>query len=459
MMPLLSGLLLALAFPKFGWWWLAFFALVPFFWSLNRARDIRQALASGALFGLTFFAVNLYWVTSLARFVGWWAWLAWCSLAVFQACFIILFAFLSVAATFRSPSNGGLKTASTFLFALLWVFVEWLRSLGPFGTTAGDVGYTQASCLPLIQIASFTTVYGVSFLVVFFNAALADMIGKPATKRRGFLFIFALLLIAGSYVYGIRITHYALRVTLPRLAIIQPNIDQKDKMNYALVESTFKVHEELTRQAAKERPEIIIWPETAIFSYVLQNQALFSRLKKLARDCRAYLIVGTPYYDEHGKIFNSIVAISPSGEVAGRYNKQHLVPFGEYLPFKPLLYPWLKNTGYFSQDFTADQQPQMLRAGKYKIAAAICFESTMPDAIKARAAGADFILVVTNDAWFGDSAAPYVHLQNGIFRAVENRQYFIQAANSGISAVIDPDGRIVEQTRVNERKVLSVSAK
>ena len=170
MMPLLAGLLLALAFPKFGWWWLAWFALGPFFWSLNRAKDLKQALRCGALFAFPFFAITLFWLTSLARFVGWWAYFGWLTLALYQTIFFLLLATCYFKLAPFKP-----RLFYPFLLSLAWVFIEWLRSVGPFGVSAGGVGYTQTPCLPLIQIASFTTVYGVSWLVVFFNAALADV--------------------------------------------------------------------------------------------------------------------------------------------------------------------------------------------------------------------------------------------------------------------------------------------
>jgi len=451
--PIISGVLLALAFPKFNLWPLAWFALVPFFFALNKARDWKESLFCGLSFGLVFFSINLFWVTSLFRFVGGWAVFGWVCLVVFQSLFIVLFS------TFK------FQLSKPFLIAALWVAIEWLRAWGPFGVTCGGVGYSQADFLPLIQIASFLSVYGVSFLVVLVNAYLAFLllsVGRNPRLKSGELFpacrqarptiyygVSILILLAVIYCYGSWVLNCKSNAILPKLALIQPNIDQFDRMNPRLTAQNFDIQADLTRQASAE---IFVWPETAVFSYLLRDPALFQKFRNLAKEKKAWLVVGTPHYGDDRRIFNSIISISPSGEVVSRYDKRRLVPFGEYLPFRPLLYPLLKQTGYYEENFDFGGEPQPIIAGKYKIAAGICFESTFPDVMRARAG--DFMLVVTNDAWFGDSSAPYVHLNAGIFRAIENRKYFVQVGNTGFSAVIDPCGRVIKKSRLNEREVL-----
>lgn len=439
----LSGFLLALSFPKFSLWPLAWIALVPLFYALCKSKNLKEALAGGLFFGLVFFGFNLFWVTSLFRFAGWWAVTAWAALAVFQTLFILLLVLLSWVMGRRSRA---------IMVPILWVAIEWLRAQGPFGVTAGDLGYSQAHCLPLIQIASFSTVYGVSFLVVFFNAALAELF----IDRKRWLFpAAALLLIAASCLYGFYAPRPLSLAPLPKLALIQPNINQFDKMNPRLVGQVYDIHQSLTRQAAAARPGIIVWPETSVFTYLLHDPVLLPRVKQLAKDTNAWLVIGTPHYDDQGKAYNSLVSISPSGEIVSVYNKERLVPFGEYLPFRTLLFPFLKGTGYFESTFSSDPNPQPVYAGRYKIAAAICFESTFPGLIKRRAGkDAGFILTVTNDGWFDDSAAPYQHWESGIFRAIENRAYFVQVGNTGFSGVIDPYGRVLTVSKLNNRQIV-----
>ncbi|NQT30258.1 MAG: apolipoprotein N-acyltransferase [Candidatus Saganbacteria bacterium] len=448
LLAIVSGLLLALAFPKFNLYWLAFLALVPFFVALIKAKDLKEALLCGFFFGIFFFAIHLSWMWSLFRFVSWWIALGWVGLVFYQTLFILAFSFL--AYFLGNPKRVVYPIIMAFLFAA----IEWIRAWGPFGVTGGDISYSQVDLLPLIQIASFAGVYGITFLVVLVNASLAQFL---LDRRKWQGLIISLLLIVLALGYGF----YVLRQDPPlslrplKIALIQPNIDQEEKMSVASIIPVFKVHEELSRKAAQEKPNIIIWPETSVFSYLLHNSQLLPRLRRLSRDTGAWIIFGTPHYIG-SKTYNSLVCISPSGEVVSRYDKQHLVPFAEYLPFSQILYPIFKGVGYYDNQFDSNPKVKMLILGDLKIAPAICFESTFPSLIRERASqGADFILTATNDAWFGNSAAPYFHLNTAIFRAIENRKYVIFVANTGISAVIDPFGRILKKTELNTRRVLT----
>ncbi len=449
LMSIISGFLLALTFPKFSFNWLAWAALVPFFLAVARTHNRKEVLACGFWFGLAFFGLHLYWVTSLFEFVQWWSVLGWACLALYQVLFILLFVFV-----LRTLTSGE-EPLFPLLTAVLWVAVEMLRAWGPFGVTGGDLGYSQADFLPVIQIAVFSHVYGVSFLIVFFNAALAQFIFN---RRKWGMLALSVLLIAAAVFYGynalLEEPKVDKRLGTVKLALIQPNIAQKDKLRAGLVPRILNIHEELTRQIAGRQPDIIIWPETALFTYVLNDARVFARIQALAKETQAWLVFGTPHMDGD-KAYNSVVVVSPDGQVRGRYDKQVLVPFGEYLPFRKLLFPILKNVGYYDSEFVPGPELKLLKVKELRVAAAVCFESTFPGLIRARAAkGTDFILLVTNDAWFDDSSAPYFHLNAGVFRAVENRKYFIQVGNTGFSAVIDPYGRIVEKTDLNLPQIL-----
>ncbi len=449
MMSILSAILLALAFPKTAWFWLAWVALVPFFIVLFKTSSWKQALGRGFVFGLVFFGINLFWINTLNRFVGYWAILGWLALIVFQALFLALFAFLA----YFIISNVQKKTIKLIGIALVWVGVEYLRALGIFGITGGGVGYTQAPFTLLIQIAFFTSVYGISFLVVLFNAALAAFI---LNRKNWLALLIAIVLIGACVGYSGQVLDQD-KTDYIELALIQPNIDQIEKMNPASIGKVFKVHKELSLQAAKSNPQVIIWPETSVFTYLLKDQGYFGRLKKLAATTEAWLIIGTPHYEKSNQSYNAIVSISPSGEVVSTYYKQHLVPFGEYLPFRKILFPLLKSVGYFNYDYAEGKKYNNLKVDNLNLTVSICFESTFPWLIKKRVGpDTDFILNLTNDAWFDDSSALYQHLDSNIFRAVENRKYFVQVGNTGITTLIDPYGRVLQKTQVNEQKVLQI---
>ena len=240
-----------------------------------------------------------------------------------------------------------------------------------------------------------------------------------------------------------------------KLSLVQANIDQMEKLDATKVMPIFAVHEKMTRLAARAMPDIIVWPETAIFSYVLRDARLFPRLKVLCQETKTWLVFGTPHYTQ-GKAYNSIVAMSPAGEVVAHYNKEKLVPFGEYLPFRPILYPLLKKVGYYDAEFSPGKNQQPFIANDLTIAGAICFESVFPGLMRSKVSQKSaFILLVTNDAWFNKSSVPYYHLNAGILRAIENRRYFVQVGNSGLSAVIDPYGRVLSLARPNQQEILT----
>ena len=210
----------------------------------------------------------------------------------------------------------------------------------------------------------------------------------------------------------------------------------------------------MSRKAALLKPDIIIWPETSVTTYLFDTSSLLSRITSLVAGSNAYYLIGTPFRDK-SKIYNSLVAFSKKGGYIGRYDKQRLVPFGEYLPLRPITYRMLGENPMFAEDYNSDPHPKLLDLGIARVGAVICFESTFPYLVRDLAKkGAQFLLVVTNDAWFFDSAAPYQHIQSAQVRAVENGMYVVQAANTGVSAIIDPLGRVIKRSNVGEAAVL-----
>jgi apolipoprotein N-acyltransferase len=452
-LSILSGALLALAFPKFNFYWIAWVALIPFLAVLYRTDGWKDSLLCGFFFAVTFFGIDFLWFNSLNRFVGWWIVMGWLAFVLFQTLFILFFCFLHNWFCSQKLTQSVAKFGLALFTAFIWALIEWLRSLGPLGAINGVLGYTQVQFLPLIQFAALTTVYGVSFLIVLLNASLAQFLQDRNKWKAP---VFTVLLMAGIVIYG-NVEMKSAPVEsrgFAKLALIQANIDQKDKLDTSKVGAIFEIHKRLSLSAAQQKPDIVIWPETAIFTYLLFDRELLYAVKQLAVDTGAWLIMGTPHY-AGGKAYNSVISLSPEGEIVSRYDKQHLVPFGEYLPFRGFLYPVLKGIKYYEAEFNSNPRPQLIEAAGLKLAAAICFESVFPGIIRQRVnKGSDFILLVTNDGWFGDSSAPYFHLNAAVFRAIENRQYFIQVGNTGFSAVIDPYGRVLKKSQLNQQEIL-----
>lgn len=443
-LPILSGILLSLAFPKFDLFFLAWIGIIPFLCAIEKCKSARSAGFIGFLFGVSFLAINLSWVNILSDYVGLYASLGWICFFLFQSLFFAAFAY----------SSKQLKINLTIWQALLWFLIEILRGLGPFGVTVGILGLSQTNLLPLIQIASFSTVYGVSFLVILFNIALAKLI----IKKEYLLFVIAVILIILSIFFG----EATLRGSPTRsnkqitISIIQGNIPQEKKLASQYNQEIFDIHRDLSLQAAKDNPQIIIWPETAILSYIPFDASYLAQIKLMLKKAQSHLIMGSPDHDQSFNAYNTILCFSPTGEIISKYYKQHLVPFGEYLPFKPLSSFILQGTDYFGKDFTAGKNSPPFVINGIRIGSVICFETTLPFFMKNKAnEGADILLVVTNDAWFKNSSAPYEHFNNAIYRAIENRKYFIQVANTGISGLIDPYGRVLKKLDLNTRGFLT----
>ncbi|MFH1710298.1 MAG: apolipoprotein N-acyltransferase [bacterium] len=442
----ISGLLLILAFPKFDLYLLAYVAIVPLLICVKRSRSLLEAVLCGTLSGVVFFGGVLFWINTLHKWAGPWAYLAWAALVVFQALYIAAFAGAAKYISVKYPK------ACIFLIPFVWAAIEWIRSIGPYGVTGGGLGYSQADFLMVLQVASVAGVYGISFLIVFFNEAVA---GALLDKKIGNLGI-AILILTLAVVFGnYKISAFKESGKAINIAVVQANISQDTKLDYRRAYEIVNIYEMMSRKAASSRPDIVIWPETAVTTYLFETSTMLSKVQDLVAGSNSFYLIGTPYR-EKGRIYNSVAAFSKKGRMIGRYDKQRLVPFGEYLPLRPLFYRLLQEDPLFAQDYNSNPDPNIINLDGVRVGAVICFESTLPYLVRDKVKqGAQFILVVTNDAWFFDSSALYQHIQAAQVRAVESGRYVVQAANTGISAIIDPVGRVVARSNIEEACVLT----
>lgn len=453
LLSVFSGLLLSLAFPKAGISILAWGAAAPLFAAVFSAKRPREAALYGFVFGTVYFLAVFSWVTSLSRWVGVFAFLGWAALSVFQALFIVLFCL----AAYFTVKKTGFGLISSLVVPLLWVLTEMARSRGEFAAAGGVLGYSQYLNPLVIQTAFLFRVYGVSFVIISCNFALAALFTeKWSIPRAKGPVVFFLVILSSLLAFG------AWRLSSPlvkdqskglRIVLVQPDFDQSYKMDPASSLPMLRTLKGLTAGSKPFRPHAVIWPETAVMDFPMRSSQVMEILARTASGSGAYLVTGGFFYDG-GKFYNSAFSVSPSGYITSRYDKEHLMPFGEYLPFRKLLYPILKGTGYVERDQSSNKSPVPLYIGGRKAGVLICFESLFDDLAAARAEKADFLLTITNDAWFGNSSAAEHHIMAGPLRAVENKKYFVQAANSGISAVIDPYGRFVARSFLSERTVV-----
>lgn len=447
MLIFLSFLLVVLAYPPFNLGILSLFFLVPFFLSLAEAKDFKSILGRTLVFGFIFHLYNSWPILVLNKYVAFWPTLAWIGFSFLGALFFLLLA---------CAMQKNKKISFALGLSAAWVVMEYLRSLGFLGTTQGALAYFLAQYPVLLQSASFWGMYGITFIIALTNALVVLFI-QAKNKERAMLVGLIFLIWAGLFIWGIKELSQVPSWLGPplKIALIQGNIPQDKKLNYDLVIPNTNQHMQLTKNMIKyKKVDLVIWPETAINAYFNRMPIIREYVFDFLQKDQIYLLTGAPYY-ENGKAFNSIFLLSPQRQMLARYDKEKLVAFGEYLPFRNLLMWMFKDSGFFMNDYYSSHFHELMKYKNISFAPLICFESLFPDLVRSRVlTGADALLTVTNDAWFFYPFAAQQHAWAGILRAVENRKFFIQSANTGLSFVADPYGRVLIMSQLNQEAVL-----
>ena len=431
-----APLLLALAYPKSAVGWLSLVALAPLFWLWSKS-SWSAALRWGWLSGFAFFLVMCYWMTnSLGDYIGAWKVLAGVLLAVIEG-----FAFAVAAVLTSLACRNSIGGLAVFAVPSAWLLAESLRTRGPLGVPFGELGLTAAHIPWLLPMAAFGGAYGLTAIVGLTNGAFLGLIAGDVRGRIagvGALVALGIIIVAGDAARA--------RVPVPpptvRVAVAQGNISQRVKWSPAIFDHTMTVYADLTRTAAVGGAAVVVWPETAITSYPLQEPSLLGYLSGLARVNHIALLAGTVDRPERLTLYNSVIALTPDGRLEGRYDKHILVPFAEYLP----LDRYLRGLPLFGEasQFVPGPGPELLAGGGLRFGVLVCYESAFaPYAREVANAGADALVVVTDDAWFGDTTGPYQHADMAVIDAVETGRWVVRGADTGISEVIDPKGRIV----------------
>ena len=458
----LSAGLLILAFPKMDIWPLAWIGLVPLLRGLEGQTPSR-AFARAYLCGILFFGGTLYWLIHVTL----------PGMVLLVAYLAVYFGLFGVGYNFLAGS----KTAwRPFGIAGLWTLLEFTRAHFLTGFGWAGLGYSQYKNLLFIQIADLTGVYGVSFLVVLGNLLfkeIFDGIREAPTARK---WKFALSLILPALVLALALGYGVLRLAVVRraqtrpapqasIAVVQANIPQSMKWYEPAWPDIMARYKILTAAAAKENPDLIIWPETSYPGILWEDKELFDELRGFVARLGVPLLIGS-IARENGRYYNTAILLSKDGEILRQYKKIHLVPFGEYIPLR-LLFPFLEHIVPIA-DFTAGGEYTVFdfprKAGaKSKVAGGsfsvlICFEDTIEGiARQFIRQGAGLLVNMTNDAWFKDTKAPFMHAQASVFRSVENRRSLVRAANTGVSCSIDASGRMVQAVADERGKKTYVS--
>ena len=425
----LTAILLILAFPKTDFWILAFFAFIPLFTALDRAGASRAFLL-GIVTGIIFFAGTLYWFIHVT-YVGAVLIVLYCSL------YFGVFAFLYRYARGFSPYKRMLFICSC------WVALEFARANLLSGFGWASLGYSQYTNLAFIQMADVTGVFGVSFAVMFVNIALKEAVDRSRSKENAFVPLVLIVLVVGlAVLYGQYRLGQKPSTAAFSVSVIQANIPQELKWYEPAWQDIFDKYFILTRQAALDDPDLIVWPETAFPGYIGEHDVEFDQLRAFVGSLGIPLLVGSVVTDAK-QYYNSAVLLDEKGMILKQYDKLHLVPFGEYIPFRRW-FPFLSQIVPIA-DFTPGDEFVLFShpafSGAFNVL--ICFEDSVSGLSREFAQrGSQLFINITNDAWFKDTKAPFLHLQSSVFRAVENRRSVIRSANTGISAFIGTDGSV-----------------
>lgn len=471
-----GGTALTCAFPGVGMDWCAWFALVLLLVGIRTATP-RRAIILGLAAGVVHFLTLLYWLVPTMHTYAPMPLISGVGVLVVLAFYLALYvaAFCGFAAW---CATGYLKHPlwCMAMAPVFWVGLEWLRGNLFTGFPWGTLGYSQYARLDMIQIADIFGVYGVSFLLAIVNGALFILVlavlggrwqNRPVYLRHAvFALAAAVFFVAGAWQYGqLRIDQVdsaGRSADKIRVAVIQGNIDQSVKWDEKFCGQTTRKYIRLTRKALEKTPDLVIWPETALPFYFSRDKELTSLVLDSVEEAGVWHLVGSPTYEydperERLFLFNSAYLINPGGGVEDRYDKVHLVPFGEYVPLRRWL-PFLGTMVPQQMDFSAGRTGKLLHMGEAALGVQICYEMIFPELSSAMVrSGGDVIVNITNDAWFGRTAAPLQHYSMGVFRAVENRRAFVRAANTGISGFIDPAGRIVHASKIFETCTMTSS--
>jgi apolipoprotein N-acyltransferase len=454
--PPAGGVLFALAYPPLNILPLAILGLWPFLAFLDRDPVIRPrtGFVGGYLFGLAHFGALLYWIAGLTGFSA---------MAVPAYVASVLILALNGGLTGLAVAVGRRRGVPVVVaFPLAWTAVEWLRSFGDLGFTWAVAGDALASYPLLIQAAELGGVWLLTLWLTALSAALYRLLRPLQDTRRARVAALAIALAAAVPAYGAwRIADLERRIddwpTL-RAAAIQPNVPQEVKWDPGFVDETYRRLGSLTLAAAESAPDLVVWPESAVPGYLRYDPRARALVTGLSSRIGVPIFTGTNDADTLDgrsgadaadfRVYNAAYLVSGDSILPGRYAKRRLVPVAERVPFLPgQLSGFFERLSAWTGQFAPGTGWTTWEVEGRGFGALICYESVFPGSSRALVRnGADFLLNITNDAWFGRTAAPYQHASHLALRSVENRVSFLRSANTGISGWVDPIGRYRART-------------
>ena len=448
----LAGALFIFALAPYGVWPLAVVSPAILYALLMADITGRRAFIIGEAYGMGLWCVGAFWLyTSIHDYGDTPAWLALILIVLMGLGMGLFHGFLALI-------FNRMLGRQPLAFAALWVLQEWLKTWLFTGFPWLFVGYAFTEQHWLSSLAPVAGVFAVSFVVVVLAASMIELL-----RRRGGYIVVPLALLALSTLLWLLNPQWTKPKGTPDLSVslIQGNIPQDLKWLTEFQVETLEIYATLTRNEWGR--DIVLWPESSIPMFQTEAIGFISEMVKMAKATNTTWLTGIPYKDEtafdpkidkYPPFYNSVIALGAEGE--GLYKKQRLVPFGEYIPFEGMLdiLPNLAGNQDIMSYSRGNDQQLPLKVRGHNIGAAVCYEVAYPDTTRRNAINTDFLLTISNDAWFGTSAGPLQHLQMVQMRALENGRWFMRATNTGVTAIIDHKGRIVERAPQFERTVL-----
>jgi apolipoprotein N-acyltransferase len=470
LLAVFSGLLLTASFPKIGFDWLVWAALVPLLVALRRLSP-KAGFRMGFIAGMVHYLSLLYWLVPVMRTYGHLP--GYLSIAILLLFAVVLAMFIAVftavlTAIGKRPWHG------LFIIAPAWISIEYIRSFIFTGFPWELLGYSLFERLQLIQISDIFGVYGVSFLITLANAAIFFTIlylSKMRWQRSeiplslaAVATIAAVIAIVATAVYGnqriLDVDQFIADSPKAKTTVVQGNIAQLTKWDPDFQIATVKKYNRLSLTAAADRPDLIIWPESATPFYFGYEKAPSELVLEGIRGVNTDFLFGSPSFEQKDNAIEYYVSaylISPRQQTISRYDKAHLVPYGEYVPLKKWM-PFLGKMVAHVGDFVPGPKGKTIPWKNEKLGVQICYEVIFPNLSRAMVKNdATLLINITNDAWFGKTSGPYQHFSMTVFRAIENRRALARSANTGISGFIDPVGRILVSSPLLKEAVITRS--
>ena len=409
-----------------------------------QAKSYREAITRNIAFGYGYFGYGLYWISiGISVYIDDFWWLIPICLLGMPLIFCILTSF-AAAVAWKYKEN----IHYVLIYTIAWIFIEWLTTWIFTGLPWMLVGYSAGFSDIISQMASLCGVIGISF-ILFNLSSTFYYIWQPDVSLKKHDIYYMICILGLISLFGVvRLENNPTKFLDVKVRIVQPSIAQSDKWDRDIFWQNLGLHKKASLVNTGVKPDIILWSEAAVTAPI-QLPIIRKYLNDVAKISGALLITGS-VSESGGKHYTSASAIDPFGNMIFEYHKRHLVPFGEYVPWKEFL-PIKKLTAGF-EDYAAGEGDKVftieVRKTKLKIRPLICYESVFGSEVKAE--DADLLLNLTNNAWYGDSAGPYQHFYIGKFRAIESGIPMVTVANNGISGVVDSMGRIISKTKIDD---------